>query len=747
MFEFLFKYSPSAFSKGQFVFLTPWPVWLLVLLTIGAGVALYFHVRRRTGVLSGARPVFIWLLETAMVALLLLLLWHPALSVATLRPQQNVITVLVDHSRSMGIQESGSSRLAKAQTVWKDKLASSFGSRFQVRMYEFGKDLDRVENVEQLKAESPATRIGDTLTQIASESSTLPIGAVVLMSDGAENSGGLDADTIAKIRQARIPIHTIGFGKESLAADIEIMDATVPSRALAGARLSAQVTFRQFGYNGQKTRITIKDTGKVIASQDVTMKGDANAQTENVVFSAGAAGPRSLQISVDPLGGEENVANNSLSRLVNVSSRKMRILYFEGEPRWEYKFMRRAVEDDKSVEIVSMLRTTPNKVYRQGISNPSELENGFPTKAEELFAYDGLIIGSSEASYFTPQQQQLIRDFADRRGGGVLFLGGRFGLSDGGYGRSPLAEIMPVRLPTSQQTFHRDYSTAQLAQAGRESAICRLVDGRDPNSERWKKMPQIANYQEVGEVKPGAVVLLNVAPAGRKVSPLLVIQNFGRGRTGVFATGGTWRWQMQQDLKDMTHEVFWQQLLRWLVSETPGQVSASTPRQVLSDETKVRLRAEVRDKTFLPVSNTKVQGHVIGPDGLSEFITLNPQPLEEGVYIADYNAEKPGSYLVEISNAADPTSRDVVMFRREDGVAENFRTTQNKELLEKLSEQTGGQYYAANDAKRLVDNISFSNAGITSHQNLDLWDMPIVLLLAVGLRAGEWLLRRKWGVV
>jgi uncharacterized membrane protein len=748
MFEFLFKYSPSAFSKGHFVFLTPWPLWLLVLLAVAAGVALYFHVRRSNSILTGIRPIFIWLLETALVAMLLLLLWHPALSIATLRPQQNVVTVLVDHSRSMGIQENGSSRLSKAQAVWKDKLASSLSSRFQVRMYDFGKDLARIENIDQPKPDSPATRIGDTLTQIASEASTLPIGAVVLMSDGAENSGGLDADTIAKIRQARIPIHTIGFGKESLATDIEIMDASVPSRALAGARLSAQVTFRQFGFNGQKTRITIKDSGKVIASQDVTMKSDATAQTENVVFSAGAAGPRSLQVSMDPQSGEENVANNALSRLVNVSSRKMRILYFEGEPRWEYKFMRRAVEDDnKTVEIVSMLRTTPNKIYRQGISNPTELENGFPTKAEELFAYDGLIIGSSEASYFTPQQQQLIRDFADRRGGGVLFLGGRFGLSDGGYARSPLAEIMPVRLPTSEQTFHRDYSTVQLAQAGRESAICRLVDGRDQNVERWKKMPQIANYQEVGEVKPGAVTLLNVAPAGRKISPLLVIQNFGRGRTAVLATGGTWRWQMQQDLKDMTHEVFWQQLLRWLVSETPGQVAASTPRQVLSDETKVHLRAEVRDKTFLPVSNTRVQGHVIGPDGLSESITLNPQPLEEGVYTADYNAEKPGSYLVEISNANDPTSRDVVMFRREDGVAENFRTTQNKELLEKLSEQTGGQYYSAGDAKRLADNISFSEAGITLHQNLDLWDMPIVLLLALCLRGGEWVLRRKWGVV
>jgi uncharacterized membrane protein len=745
MFEFLFKYSPSAFSKGRFVFLTPCPVWLLALLAIAAAVALYFHVRSHHGVLKGSRTLVIWIFETAMVALLLLLLWHPALSIATLRPQQNVVTVLVDHSRSMAIAENGSTRLAKAQEIWKDKLAQSLTTRFQVRMYEFGKTLNRTENIDQIKPDSPATRIGDTLTQIASESSTLPIGAVVLLSDGAENSGGLDADTIARIRQARIPVHTIGFGREFLSSDIEIMDVAVPSRALAGSRLNAQVTFKQVGYNGQKTRITITDSGKVIASQDVVLKTDSTAQTENVVFNAGEAGPRALQVKVEPLSGEENLANNSLSRLVNVSGRKKRVLYFEGEPRWIYKFMRRAVEDDKNVEIISMLRTTPNKIYRQG-GDPNELANGFPTKAEELFVYDGLIIGSSEANYFTPGQQQLIRDFADKRGGGVLFLGGRFALSDGGYARSPLAEILPVRLPAGEHTFHRDYSSVVLAPAGRDSAICRLVEGREPNVERWKKMPQIADYQEVGDVKPGAVTLLEVAPAGRRPSPLFVIENFGRGRTGVLATGGTWRWRMQQELKDMTHETFWQQTLRWLVQETPGQIQASTPRQVLSDDSKVLLRAEVRDKTYQPVSNVRVLGHVVGPDGLSESITLNPQPLEEGVYTAEYTAEKPGSYLVEISNSAD-TSRDVVMFRREDGVAENFRTTQNKELLQKLSEQTGGNYYSATDAKNLVNEISFSDSGITTHQNLDLWDMPIVLLLAIGLRSGEWLLRRKWGVV
>src|SRR5215471_8193526 len=100
-----------------------------------------------------------------------------------------------------------------------------------------------------------------------------------------------------------------------------------------------------------------------------------------------------------------------------------------------------------------MVRTTQNKIYRQGIGNPKELEAGFPTTAEELFVYDGLIIGSVEASYFTPAQQDLIREFANRRGGGVMFIAGRYSLSEGGWQKSNAAEMFPVRLISSPPTF------------------------------------------------------------------------------------------------------------------------------------------------------------------------------------------------------------------------------------------------------------------------------------------------------
>src|SRR5438105_9704452 len=105
MFEFLFKYPPAIFSKGKFVLLSPWPIWLMVLLLAVAAGGLFWNMRRRRGFLTNTRSVVIWFSQTVLIAIVLLMLWHPAISVARLRPQQNVVAILLDHSRSMGIAD------------------------------------------------------------------------------------------------------------------------------------------------------------------------------------------------------------------------------------------------------------------------------------------------------------------------------------------------------------------------------------------------------------------------------------------------------------------------------------------------------------------------------------------------------------------------------------------------------------------------------------------------------------------
>jgi hypothetical protein len=609
-----------------------------------------------------------------------------------------------------------------------------------------GANASRFSNTTQLNASETATHIGAGLKQISDEAGSLPIGSIVLLSDGSDNSGGIDLATLTALRARNLPVNTVGFGRDSLSRDIEIERVQIPSKTLVNSRIQAQISLHQNGFDGSRAKLTVSDGANVLASRDIVLRG--SQQGETIEFNAGSAGPKTIYTSVSTLPGEQNTLNNRLTRVIQVEGDTRRILYVEGEPRWEYKFLRRAVEDDAALHIVSILRTTQNKLYRQGIDNPTDLADGVPSKPEDLFPFQGLILGSVETGFFTASQQGIIKDFVDRRGGGLLFLGGRASLADGGYDREPFTDLLPVRLPQRKNTFQREMAEAFLTPQGDESLVTRIEDDSTKSSDHWKHLPYLANYQDAGTPKPGAVVLASMNAGGRKL-PLLITQNYGRGRTAVFATGGSWRWQMQQPVEDMSHELFWRQLLRWLIAETPGPVTVSVPDTLLTDAGQVRLSADVRQADYLPAANATVQARIEGPDGLSDLVALRPEPLKQGVYSADWNASKPGAYVVDVSAAQANTElgRDVLTFRREDGVAENFHREQNRDLLEKLASETGGHYFNVSNASRLVDEISYSDAGITARETKDLWNMPIVFLLAILLRASEWMLRRRWGVV
>ncbi|HEX5230242.1 MAG TPA: glutamine amidotransferase [Bryobacteraceae bacterium] len=771
MFDLLFKYPRSVYSRGQFALLGAWPAWVLVLLIVAAAAGLAWLIRSRMAqaapAMRGWRAWLIWGMQTLAAAILLVLLWHPAITIAELRPQQNIIAVLVDDSRSMGITEDGVTREASAVKALNGDVLAGLNKSFQTRLYRFDAAAARIDKLDGLTPAATSTRIGDSLRQFSDETSDLPIGAVVLLSDGGDNTGGVSPDAINALRARHIPVHTVGFGRERAAHDVEVDDAEIAPRALADSRLAVKVTLHQRGYAGAKVTLTIRDVStaqpKALAARTVTLGAEGNLQTETLMFDIGSAGAKTLQIAAAPLAGEENTTNNVVTRVVNVGSDARRILYLEGEPRWEYKFTREAEEGDRLVKIVSVVRTSENKVYRQGISDPKELADGFPSRAEDLFAYQGVVIGSVEAAYFNPAKQELIREFVDRRGGGLLLLGGQFALADGGWNASNLTDLFPTALPTSTGTFHREadprngttHTTSELAPAGVDNIITRLVDDPAQNAAKWKALPYLMDYEDPGVPKPGATVLANmITPEGRRL-PLLITENFGRGRTAIFATGGSWRWQMSLPLGDTAHDLFWQQLLRWLVSDTPGNVKASVPAQVFLDSGAVTLSADVRDRQYNPAPDAKVEAHILGPSGVSALIELSPVPDQPGQFQASWSAPRAGAYLTEVtaqrtdSATGKPAElgRDVLTFERLDGVAENFHTEQNRSLLEGLAAQTGGRYWKPEELGKLAGSIPFSEAGITVRETKDLWDLPLVFLVLLGLRFSEWWLRRKWGIV
>jgi uncharacterized membrane protein len=761
MFQFLFKYPVPVFTKGRLVLLAGWPAWALAVFIVLAAGGLALLIRWR---LLGRKPALrswcgwlIWGLQSALVALLLLLLWQPAILVSELNSRQNIIAVVVDDSRSMRIADSdGKTREAAAIAVLENGVLAGLQQRFQTRVYRLGSELTRVDGLREITPVEAATHIGEGLLRLATETADLPVGAILLLSDGSQNTAGtggsgISLDAIEALRNRRLPVHAVGFGREEPGHDLEIADVSVAATATANARIAATISLTQHGYSGPKAKLVVRDGEKSLAEREISLPANGNVQTEALFFPIGAAGAKSVTFSVEPLPGEENLANNSVTRPILVSDAKRRILYVEGEPRWEYKFIRRAEEDDPTVQLVSMLRTSENKIYRQGIRDPGELADGFPSRAEDLFGYAGIIIGSVDANYFTPLEQELLREYVDRRGGGILFLGGRYSLSDGGWSASSLNDLLPTFLPAGTHNFHRNAATAELTPEGVDSPITQILDDPEKNALRWKKLTYLADYEDAGAPKPGATVLADMN-AGRRRLPLLITESYGHGRTAILATGGTWRWQMSEALGDPSHHRFWQQLLRWLIAETPGPVVASMPERLLMDRGQARFTAQVRDQQFQQAANAHVTAHILGSEGVSALVDLTPSEETPGQYQTEWTAEKPGTYVVEVvaeSAGARPQElgRDVLTFQRQDGVAENFHTGQNRHLLEQLASQTGGRYWKSSDLKNLPRDISYSEAGISVRSTKELWDMPIVFLLLLGLPIGEWLLRRKWGVI
>ena len=745
MFELLFKYSRATFERGELIFASGWPIWLLLLLIVAAGAVVAAGIVRRRESLSAVKLVALGALQTALLAIVLVLAWRPALVTQTLRPQENSVAVLVDTSASMLYGDGDRSRLQEAiQTLSADALPD-LQSAFDVKLYSFAGDTTELPSLQQVPAPGPVTHVGDALLSVLRGGQAGALAAIVLVTDGADNSDDFDAARIAEIASFGVPVHTVGVGAEVIANDLELDDVQIAPVGLPGSTVSAQVSIRHDG--ASLAQLKVYDGDAILASEAIQLPSRAGVTTRWIDIDVGEAGVRDLRFTLDAMRGETNVINNTRLRPMEVPEQRRHILYIEGEPRWEYKFIRRAIDEESAVRVASLLKTTPNKFYRQGVESSEELTDGFPTDELTLFRYDALIIGSFEAAALTPAQQDMIRDFVSRRGGSLLMLGGRRGLADGGWGATSVAEVLPARLPMLDgPSFVRSPVKAVLTSDGARSALTRLAADDKANAALWGELPDLADFQHLDGLKPGALTLLEAMVDGRN-EPLLVQQRFGLGNAYILASGGTWRWQMQLPHEDLRHETFWRQLLQALATSAPQNVTLTADRVFYGDQSEVKLRAEVKDKEFEPSAEATVKVEVSDGRGPPTTIEMTPVAGERGVYEAAYETDGSGVYrFMAAAQAGDEalgSSRFAV--RREDGVVEHFNVQQNRPLLERLAAATSGRYFALGDVEQLREAVSFSEAGTVERQVLDLWSMPIVFLLLLVLKAGEWLLRLVWG--
>jgi hypothetical protein len=270
---------------------------------------------------------------------------------------------------------------------------------------------------------------------------------------------------------------------------------------------------------------------------------------------------------------------------------------------------------------------------------------------------------------------------------------------------------------------------------------------------KWKELPFLTAVNSVlpGQLKPGSTMLLSGVDQTGREHVVLAYQRYGRGKTLALPVQDTWLWQMDAAVAvdDMTHENLWQRLSRWLVDGVPDRVMVTAAPDRVERGQPVTLTAEVLDEDYHGINDARILAHVTAPSGKVEDVAMDWTVEQDGEYHARFTPAEDGLYRIAVDGqtpAGADVGRGAVHMRIGPSDAEYFDAAMRASLLQRVADETGGRFFRAAETASLAEAISYSGRGVTSVEEKDLWDMPIILVLLLGLMGSEWLYRRSRGL-
>ncbi len=773
------------------------PRWILP--AVGVAVVLlllvtwvYGRSPARTRVRLGAAA-----LKSLAIAALAICLLEPLRSGQRPRPHANVVALMVDNSESMRIKDPAarSSRSERLLPIldkaapWRVRLEQDF----DVRSYAFDSRLQTVDDFAALAFDGHTSSLGAALETAAARFRNRPVAGLLLFSDGNATDLAGSAERLAGLG---FPIYPVVGESGRKLKDLRIASITASQTDFEAAPVTLNVQAVSAGFEGQEIIARLDDEdGTTLEEQTLTAAADGEPTGIRFRFRPEKSGVQFYRAAVFAAAEralyeqgetktEATLANNV--RLITVDRRlgPYRVLYVSGRPNWEFKFLRRALQEDDEVQLIGLVRVarkepkfafrdrsvdSTNPLYagfseeaadeaqqydepvyiRLGIDEADELRGGFPKTADQLFAFHGVILDDIEAASFTQDQMLMLREFVSARGGGLLILGGQESFTKGKYDHTPLGELAPVYVAPSAIEKAPGPYRVQLTREGWLQPWMRVRSTEAAERTRLAEMPAFLTLNPTGGVKPGASVLATVQNREGDDIPALVAQRFGKGRSAALLIGDMWRWALhrppdaEQDLEQV-----WRQTVRWLVSEVPRQVDVQvTPEEDPSKPAAIQV--VTYDEQFKPLDNAEVQLIVETPKGEQYPLTTEPSSEKAGVYTASYWSTEEGGYRVQATvKAPDGTELGdrAAGWTAEPAAAEFRELEPNEELLADIARQTGGEVISQGQLASFVAGLPDRRIPVTENWVYPIWHRPWVLVLAIACLCGEWGLRRWKGL-
>ena len=793
MFEAMLGLDDSHQVAGIDMFIRGGWILALVLIVVAIAVALYLY--RSEDRLSPRRRAFMSACQGLALLMLIIVILKPVADVRLNKPYKRTMLVLLDTSRSMQTedQRSTSEEVAEAakalgkmplkQALTADKLDDmrqqvgpvsridlaramldhseiklfdKMSEQFQVRFFTFDEQLrpegggeNPTEWLKTRQADGDTTQVGAAMEEAVARYSGQPIAGVVVLSDFASVKGRDPVEAARKLKEQGIPVFPIGVGLPA-PPDIQVQRVISPEVVFKGDHVPLRVQINSHGFEGTAVELSLAIDSDLSSSQQVELVG--GVQFADMVFTPkNESGSVDLELSVSSLSGETTDKNNSLNRRVRIIDEKIKVLYIEGMPRWEYRYLRWVLLRDPRLQVQFLMYQGDPAL---AASSPQYLAT-FPEDVQDAWKYDLIILGDVPASYFNATQMGLIDNLVKKSGGSLLMVAGPMA-APVSYRDTPIESILPVNLGTGQwESLDPDVYPVVTAD-GRENPVASLsLSGdADENERIWSRVRPMYAIPQLNGAKAGATVLLTLPKSDEQLQdyPLVAWQRYGNGKSLFVATEELWR--MRREVGRKFHERFWGQTIQFLtLSRLLGQnkqISVETGNDTYSAGEPVEIYANVLDESFEPdprESYTVIVERKATPDTRAE-VKLTPVPNSPGMFSGAYFTAEDDSYLVrtedqdaEISNQAEFVVETIPL---EDRVTE-----MRSDVVRQIAELSGGKSLSLADLENFPENELGTEGELLSEvrMEMDLWDRWPLFVLLVAFAGTEWYFRRRDNLV
>ncbi len=730
----------TAFELG-----VSFPVGVLLALGLLAAVALTFREPRA---LPRGRFAILLMLRIGTALLTWLVATQPRWLERQARQIEGRLAVLVDDSRSLRVTDGPRSRAEAARallTRWSAEAEDG------VAGFRFGSELAAasVETLARdLGAKQDETRLAAALEELATGPGSEDLGAIVVVSDGAESAR--DAPAFA----GEVKVHTVALGGAAPLVDDAIAELEADPVAFLRSQAEVRVVLRALRSGGGAVAIpvTLWEGDRVVREElvDVPAGGEAEAI---IPFEPRRLGRAVYRVTIPVAEGDAVPANNDRAFLVRVTRDKLRVLLVAGQPSWDVRFLRAFLERDPGTDLISffILRTTSDLT----LAAPDELALiPFPTDElfrEHLGSFDVVLFqnfdyGPYQMAAYLPR----IREYVER-GGAFAMIGGERSFGSGGYEGTPVADVLPVELPR----------VAGPASRLRDGCVRPAVDPvlgrhpfvalrRDPAASRavWRRLATLAGTNRVAGVRQDMQVLLR-RPGRSAGEPLLVVGTYGEGRVLALTTDTSWRWGITSGGLSgdaSAYERFWDRAVRWLARDPALEPTrVTTDRERYGPEGRVRVLGDVADARHRPLAGEALRLRLLDGTG-RELAAEDVATSETGSLRATFVAPaEPGAYRVVVERSQGDEVLGEEGFVVELGGDELADPRPRPDRLRALAEASGGRFVARPDDAPALGRFDATRTRVEGVREVAPFASPWAVGALMALLIVEWLLRRRWG--